>query len=328
MYEFYLGDNKHTIKNAWEELSPEQFIDIAELLSHFRKGEVSLFEMRVLVTCVLIGINPRRLKIKGHEDQFNENIYRLSREIHFFFRYEYDPKSFSAFSPEMRKLLIHTSPDDLPETPESRAAIKLKRNVKIEAEFGKNLIPHIRLGRQKYTGYTFDIVDGIAQTTLSALQYSEAQKVIGQYYEKESAELLNLLCGILYQTIYRENIAIDLARQFKGVEHKIKEAVLLNFLAITNFIVHRTKYSILFDRPKKAKKEQKYSLGLADNMYMLSKKGYGDSRQMEDAGLFKFFDLLIKELGDQARELEGLKKKKTEIAEIMNLSIEQVNDLL
>jgi hypothetical protein len=139
---------------------------------------------------------------------------------------------------------------------------------------------------------------------------------------------LNLLCAVLYQTGYSEHTTIENAVLFKNVEQHIKEAILLNFLGITNFIVHQTKYSILFDRPKKSeKKENKYSLGLAENMYMLSKKGYGDSQQMENANLFKFFDMLVKELADQVAELSAAGKKKGEIAEIMNLTIEQVNEL-
>jgi len=106
---------------------------------------------------------------------------------------------------------------------------------------------------------------------------------------------------------------------------------LLNFLAITNFIVHQTKYAILFEKPKTGKKQKKqnmYSLGFAGNMYQLSKKGYGDSEKMENTNLFTFFDLLLKELSDSVSELEKAGKKKGEIAEIMNLTIPQVNDLI
>jgi len=269
------------------------------------------------------------MRIRGHEDQFNENIYHLTRELDFFFRIHYDDeKAFSAFFPETRKQLTQKFPEDLPQDPEIRAALKLKRHIRLNVEFGKNLIPDLHYGRQRFPGYTFVITDGIAQTSLTALQFSEAQKVIGQYHENESDRLLSLLCGILYQCGYTEEIAVDLAMQMAPIESGIKQAVLLNFLAITNFIVHRTKYSILFDRPKKSKKDHKYSLGLADNMYMLSKRGYGDSRQMENAGLFKFFDLLIKELADQVAELRAAKKKIGEIAETLNLTIEQVNDLI
>jgi hypothetical protein len=326
MYEFYLGEKKRTMKTSWYELTPEEFILISGFLNRYRKGDIALFDLRTLMTLVLIGVDTRRIRTGGHMD---ENIYHLSRELDFFFRIEYDDKkAFSAFSPEIRKQLIHKFPEDLEQIPEVRAAIKLKKHIRLNVEFGKNILLDIRFGRRHFPGYTFIITDGIAQTSLTALQFSEAQKVIAQYNHNESSQLLNLLCGILYQCGYSEEIAIDLAKQFSPVGHQVKEAVLLNFLAITNFIVHQTKYAILFDRPKKSTKERKYSLGLAENMYMLSKKGYGDSRQMENAGLFKFFDLLIKELADQAAELEAAGKKKGEIATAMNLTIEQLNDLL
>jgi hypothetical protein len=317
------------MKNSWTELSQKEFITVSSLIRQFQKGELNLFEMRVRLTLILLGLDIRRMKIRGNEDTLNENIYHLTRELNFFFKIEYeDQKAFSHISAEVRKQLLHTSPEDLPQTPEIRAASKLKRHIRLNVEFGKNIIPELQIGRRHFPGYTFNVTDGIAQTSLTALQYSEAQKIIAQYAQNESSALLSLLCGILYQVGYSEEVAVDLARQFSVVEHAVKEAVLLNFMAVTNFIVKETKYRILFDRPKKSKKEQKYSLGLADNMYMLSKRGYGDSKLMENAGLFKFFDLLIKELSDQVAELKGAKKKLAEIAEIMNLTIEQVNDLL
>lgn len=318
------------MKNSWYELTSKEFITAASLLRQFQRRELNFFEVRIHLVLLLLGLDIRRMKIRGNEDQFNENIYHLTQEIDFFFRIEYeDKKAFSLLSPEVRKLITRKFPEDLPQDPEIRAALKLKRYVRLNVEFGKNIIPDLRIGRRCFPGYSFTVTDGIAQTSLTALQFSEAQKIVTQYGQNESTQLLSLLCGILYQVGYREEIAVDLAKQFYPIEHSVKEAILLNFLAVTNFIVYQTKYSILFDRPgKKAKKEQKYSLGLADNMYMLSKRGYGDSAQMENAGLFKFFDLLIKELSDQVAELKAAKKKLGEIAEALNLTIEQVNDLL
>lgn len=326
MYKFYLGEKEHEMKTSWDELTPEEFIVICGLLNRYRKGDITLFDVRVLMTMLLIGMDIRRIRTGGHMD---ENIYHLSRELNFFFRIEYDDKkAFNAFSAEIRKQLVNKFPEDMEQIPEVRVAAKMKKHVRLNVEFGNNMIQHIHVGRQQFNGYTFVITDGIAQTSLTAQQFSEAQKIVAKYNENQSSQLLDLLCGILYQFGYSEKIAIDQARQFKSVKPEIKEAVLLNFLAITNFIVHQSRYSILFDRPKKSDKSGKYSLGLADNMYMLSKKGYGDSNQMENAGLFKFFDLLIKEMADQVAELKAAKKKLAEIAEIMNLTIEQVNDLL
>lgn len=325
MYEFYLGENKHSMKTSWEELSQEEFIITSIVLNRYLRGEITLFDTRVLLAMLLIGLY-RRIKTGGHMD---ENIYRLSRELDFFFRIEYeDQKAFKALSPEIRKQLSRKFPEDLEQVPEVRAAAKLKKHARLHAEFGKNFIPVIQHGRQKLTGYAFDIIDGIAQTSLTAIQFTEAQKIVTQYNENHSSRLLDLFCGILYQQAYTEEAALNLANQFHSINQEIKEAVLLNFLGITNFIIHQTRYAILFERPKKATKSGKYSLGLADNMYMLSKKGYGDSRQMENTGLFKFFDMLIKEMADNAGALKAAGKKLGEIATAMNLTIEQVNELL
>lgn len=327
MFEFYLGEKRHEMKNSWYELSQDEFVKVCSVINRFRKAEINLFEARVLLTMLLIGLDIKRVRTGGHMD---ENIYKLSRELNFFFRIKYeDQKAFKAFSPEKQQLLIKNFPEDLEQDPEVRVAVRLKKHIELNIEFGSNIIRTVRQGRNKLNAYTFEVTDGIAQTSLTALQYSEAQKVISLYSQNQSDQLLNLLCGILFQNGYKEETAVELSKQYKGIDHEIKDAVLMNFLAITNFIVHQTKYSILFDRPKRSGKgSNKYSLGLADNLYMLSKKGYGDSKQMEDAGLFKFLDMLIKEMADQVHELKAAKKKISEIATIMNLTIEQVNDLI
>ncbi len=328
MFEFYLGDHKHSMKTEWHELSADEFVKVSQLISCFRKGEYSLFDIRVRLVLLLCGIDISRMRIKGNEDRLNENIYQLTRELDFFFRIEYEnEKAFAQFSPEMRRQLSRKFPEDLPESPETRVASKLKKHIRINIEFPANLIPDIRFGRQRFPGYTFIVVDGIAQTSLTALQFAEAQKISSQYWQNESGQLLNMLCGILYQCGYSEPTAMELSERMQPVPRHIKEAILLNFSAITNFIVHSTKYSILFERPRKSKKNGKYSLGLVENMYSLSKRGYGDSHLMENANLFKFFDLVIKEMADQVDELHRAGKNKGEISEIMNLSIEQLNDL-
>ncbi len=329
MYKFYLGENPYSIKTSWEELSADEFISISGLIEKFRKGILNLFELRTFIILILLGFKNRRLRIP-EENKLEENIFMLSREVNFFFRIEYDDKkAFAALSKEARLQLLHYFPEDIPEAPEIRAAIKLKKHIVLDIEFGKNILEEIRHGRQRYPGYIFTIADGIAQTSLTALQFSEAQKIVGQYSLNESDQLLNILCGVLYQPgVYSEAIARDRSRVYSSLPREVKLAVLLNFCAVTNFLVHQTKYAILFERPKKSKKVGKYSLGLAENIYMLSKRGYGDSLQMENANLFKFLDLLLKELTDQVAELHAMGKKKDEIAETMNLTIMQLNEIL
>ena len=340
MYEFYLsvdeqkgGGNKYAIKNCYEELSEAEFILLNKLIRHFKQGLLSLIEVKTLFVLHLLGFNIQRLNYKAMRNVFTENIYRLTREISFFYRIVYeDEKKFSALSSALQQQLKTMFPSDLPETPETRVAAKMKRHIVIYAEFGKNIIPSLKIGRTKYTGYTFNITDGLATTSLTALQFAEAQKVVQQYAQTQSNELLNLLCSILYSPVaglYSENHSAAYALQFKKVANEVKESILLNFCAIINFIVHKTKYSILFLRPqgKKEEKKKTYSLGLVDNMYMLSKKGYGDSLQMENSNLFKFFDLLIKELKDNVQELERAGKTKPEIAEALNLTITEINEL-
>jgi len=252
--------------------------------------------------------------------------------VNFYLMIRYkNEKAFNNLSEGTRIKLHKWLPEDLEQTPEIRAASKLEKFFIIDAVFGKNILTCLNIGKKSYSGYLFYIVGGVAQTSLTAMQYSEAQNLVAKYYRSPDPELLNLICAILYQVCYNEQKVRDLARIFADLSELQKQAVLVNFCAISSFIIKKTKYSILFDRPKQTatvKKHTDFYLGLAENIYQLSKRGYGNTELMENANLFKFFDIMIKEMADTACELKHSGKKPGEIAEIMNLSIEQLNKLL
>jgi hypothetical protein len=267
---------------------------VSGLLIRYTKDKLDFDDLRIGLTLILSGLKIPTNLTKIEQDRFNENIYLLSRNANFFFFVDYaDKKTINSFSRKTQALLLRNFPEDLEKSPEIEIAIKLKQAVKLDIEFGKNLIPVINFRRKHFHGYSFDIIDGIAKTSLTAMQFSEAQKVMYQYSQNESEQLLSLICGILYQVPYKKENTIDFAKKFRSLPTTIKEAVLINFIAVNNYIGLRTKYSILFDRSEI--KERRF-VGLEGNLYMLSNWIYKNDTQFENIELFEFLDGVAKEL--------------------------------
>lgn len=330
MFEFYLK-KKHYIPDQWEELNPDQYISLVDALLKYRRGEFDYMGAKVYIVLNLLGLKPRRMRDKEKEQRMDENIYHLSRHINFFFRIEYqNKKTFKSFSDENKQLLKRMLPEDIESNdPELRVARKMNKWYEVDAVFATNLLPEIKIGRRRYQGYIIDYTDGIATTTLTAAQFADAQTVFNQISEKPTSDLLSLLVAILYQDDnYNERKARELAPVFNKLPHVVKQAVFLNFSAIQEFIVTKTKYSILFSRPKKKKASKKYDIGLNESIYQLSKAGYGPKKQMEKTTLFEFFDIMIKELQDAVNAMHEMEKDVNEIADKTNLTITQVKELL
>ena len=86
MYEFFLGNNRHEIKNRWEELASDEFVYLFNLLESFNRGELTVGDVRVKMVLKLTEISRIKIKTVGEENLLSENIYRLQQHLDFIFR--------------------------------------------------------------------------------------------------------------------------------------------------------------------------------------------------------------------------------------------------
>jgi len=333
MYTFYLGENEYSIKDKWEELTPEETIYLVDLLSQYLTGKIKFYDVRILFTIYIMGYKPRRIRNYEKQQMRDENFYKISQNLTFFFEIKYeDQKKYVNLAKKTKELLKKHLPEDLEETPEIRVAAKMNRWFEVDGVFSKNLVPQLKIGRKVYKAYTFELMDDIAITSLTAQQFTDAQNIYTQLLRKSNTELFNLFCAVLYQgETYSEDIARKTASVFGKISNKEKQAVLFVFSGIQEFIITRTKYSILFSREKKnkkAKQPKKTGLGFENTIYSLSKAGYGSVKEMQNLPLFETFDLMIKNMADTINQLKDADKDVAEIAKITKLTINQVNELL
>ncbi len=332
MHEFVLNDNTYRLPEKWEELNPDQFLTLVDLLTKYKRSEIDFLEMKVLFVMKILGVKPRRIRSEEKRRLRDENLYRMSQHVDFFLQIIYvNQEKFERFSPEVQERLKKELPEEIDEkNPEYRIAAKMKKYYDVDAVFLTNLLLEIRMGRQLYSGYSIEMTDEIATTTLTALQFSDAMTVTDRIIEGKE-DLLPLLIGILYQRgDYDSHLARERAKIFERLPETVKQAVFLNFVAVREYLVRHTKYKILFtrDETKKKKKKDKYSNGLVDSIDSLVRMGYGTGYEMENKDLFRFLDTIIKSMRDSIRAaLKEKDAKKSDVAKQMGISMKIINEL-
>lgn len=322
MYDFYLGENLHTMKDQWEELDADEFLFLFELLQQYKEGELSVGDVRTQMGLKLFGVNKIKLHNYAEECQFAENMYRLQSKLYFIFRLEYDDKRFSSLSPSLKTVLSRQEPDRHSQEAEERLACRFKRHYEVNSVFCKNLIPEIA----GIPGYQLNNDSGILVSDLTASRFCDAVTISDAFIQTCSVKQLNTLVSILYfKGDYEPAAAHQRASLFENVPKNIKECVFFNFQSVLSFIYNRTKYRVLFGRGDK--KSSQYNGGLATSLLSLGKK-FGGLKAVGDAGLIDFLEMMLDSLIEYVRELNAMDKSLTEIAGKTKLDIKTIIEML
>lgn len=323
MIEFYLGKNKYSIKNSYNELTPNEFIYLSEILLLYNQAKITFRDVKVMMAVKLLGIKPRRVQKEQNRFTMSENVYHVSNLVNFYFNIKYrNQTAFDSLSPEMQQILMKTLPEDVSSHPEARAMSRIERWYEVDPVIAKNLVPGIKAGSHKLTGYIFNIMDNMLVTSLTAARFIDACEVMRQVRENNSPNLLPLLAAILYMpSPYNYEKAMEQLPSFIKVSESTLNAIHFNFNGICAFIATRTRYSVLFKRKNATKIKD---TDIHGSIYSLAKTGYGNTAEIENMNLFKYLDLLIKEMKDAVNAMQNAGKKPDEIATALKMNIELV----
>jgi len=329
MIDLHFNDNTYQIPGTWEEMSSDQFLQIIPYLLQVMNGEISVQQCRVLVALVLMGLKPRRFRKHFQESYFNENTYRISLELSFLFRIEYDnKKAFSKLNKTIREKLYRYLPIELDEKePAVRWAAKQKFNVIPDLVFAQNLIPSIGRGRHKLQGYIFELDGKLLSSSLTFIQFVDAQFLSNQYLESGKETTLKKLVSTLYcQGKYNQDSVQNV--QLSRVNLPQMMAILFNFNAVQAFLYTRTKYRLLFhdsEQPETGKKKKQSGSGLIGMGYSLTKMGYAD---VENHSVIKAFDQMYNEIIANVQTLHKQEIPLDKISEATGLPIRKINQIL
>ncbi|MBV5334365.1 MAG: hypothetical protein JZU49_00985 [Sulfuricurvum sp.] len=321
----------HQIKNSWDELSPEQYMDVIDAIAMLLSQSITILQFRVKLFEILSGVKVLIDKKSFKSDLPAENIYRITRYLTFPIRIEYEnAKSFSSLKKDIREKLLRFLPEELDSTPEVRWAEKNKKAITPDLAFPCNLIPQVGRRRHVYKGYSFNLTDGILQTSLTTAQFIDAQTVSKGIQEAGSETLLNLLTAILYSgNSYSALQAGATARSFDSIPIRVKKAIFINFNAIQEYLYTRTKYAILFNAPSPERAavegKPKHNLGLGVAVHSLIKSGYAD---IENSNLLKFFDIMYSDLISNVTSLHKQGKTVDEISELTGITLSKINQII
>ncbi len=318
--EFVVKDKTYGIPNAWELLTPEQYMDVCRLLVDFAAGKYSVMEVRLRYVCRMMGWNPD--KVKG--DAAWQNLYLLARQADFMFEIVYPAGTLDGVPKEIREQARKTEPADLPPA-YSRYLSKQEYKYRIDACFAKQLIPDFIFDKQQYRGYEIRTDFDRITCNLTAVQFIEARQILSEIHG--STDKLPLLAAILYHPgTYSSAGAHRLAGSFKNLDPVLLQAISINFQAFTAFLFTRTPFSILSagkDEPLPA-----ICTGMLESLYNLSQDGIGDLTTVERMDCITYLIILRKKLIESVKTMRDYKIEKTEISEKTGLPIRIINKIL
>jgi hypothetical protein len=331
MIELHFNKNTYPMHNLWEELTADEFSKITPWIVQVLNGDITVQQCRVMAAFALTGMSPRRFRIDKENDQFTENIYRISQAVDFLFRIEYEnQKAFTRLNKDVKAKLYRYLPEELDENqmPEVKWAKKQKYNVVPDLVFAKNLLPKIGKRSSKLNGYTFELNGKLLECSLSFIQLVDAQNLSAEYFSSSNDKILNRFIQTLYYPGDYDPKKVHTI-QLPTLDALTKQAILFNFNAIQAFLYTRTKYRLLFDdsdTPKGTKKRRKgSSMGLMGMGYSLMKTGY---QNVKEGPALEVFEIMYNELITTVTQLfnDGIAIDK--ISEGTKLSLRKINKIL
>lgn len=323
MITLYFGETPYQFPNAWEDLTPDQYLTLVGLLGRFWTGAISMCDLRIEFFKHLAGLETIRVPARARE-RFMDNVLTASRQFDFFFTLEYGDK-IDHLSADVRKMLRKMPADEiLSDSGEVRYARSLEWEYRIDAVWMKNLMPMIRMGDRELQGWTAHLEGGALTTSMTSYQFAQGYDLLSTIGDGGSRRAMALLLGLLYGADTDDTALVE---QIGQLPDDILQAAILNFQAFVTFIFTRTPFSILWSSGSGAEKKQE-SLVMSDSLYSLCKEGYGNYEQVERMPLMTYLAIMRTETISSVRSMAAVDTAPEDIAARMGLSVEQVKKML
>lgn len=323
MITLYFGDKPYPFPNAWEELTPDQYLTLVRLLGRFWTGTISMCDLRIAFFRHIAGLEDIRVPARARE-RFMDNVLTASRQFDFFFTLDYGDR-IDHLSADVRKMLRKTPPDELLSTSgEVRYARSLEWEYRIDAVWMKNLLPMVRLGDRELQGWSAHLEGGTLTTSMTSYQFAQGYDLLSAIGSDGSSRAMALLAGLLYGA---DTDDAALMEEIGQLPDDILQAAILNFQAFVTFIFTRTPFAILWSSGSGAAKKQE-SLTMSDSLYGLCKEGYGNYELVERMPLMTYLGIMRTEMICSVRSMAATDTAPEDIAARMGLSVEQVKKML
>lgn len=315
-------NGKYDLPTQWEELSPEQYLSVIDVFGEFEAGRTDFIGMKTKLVLALTGI----MRPDPENETLCENIFRLSERLSFPYRYRYDEPLYGKLSPQMQQSLKKVLPSAMDQSlPEVRVASRFRPKVELDLCFSRQMVPV--LPGTSMEGYTFIRKGPIVDTSLTAAQYIDANQLLSLLRTRKEDHdiILNSLVATLYAPKPYDPDRPDVPEMGR-IPYSVKLAVMYNYISIAEWISGLKQYDLIFHT---ARRDSSPGVLTPDATLMsLSEKGYGDLASVGRLNLFTYLNILLKQTVDAVREMKAYSMNPTEIADKMNLTVEQIASIL
>lgn len=334
---------KVAIPNAWDELSPEQYLNVVRLIYNnpiTGTSLVPMVEFRIKLLEMLTGYRRSNKKYTIEQiDEINSLLSILALKLTFVYKPVYKtPEIFGVMSAETAQAIRENFPYDLIGTEHEAEVIRLQQMLTwyptINYNMKHNPIPTLTIkprnwwNRSKLVGGPiFDIDEmGVVFTSITAEEYIDAQEYYQLFNSTHKKEYLIRLCSVFYRDYAGQYNTLKSSRMDLSLHVDFALGFYHFFQNIQEYFFNHPVYGLLYQGTK-TRTSEKISLGNIESLYNASTKGYGNIDQMKNFNVIDYMNLLVKDIKDAVNHMRAFDKKDFQIAKDMSLPLETIKKL-
>jgi len=308
------------IETSWEELSPEKFARVASVL--FSSVNEPIQDSRLKLLQILIGSNVAKFQRAGCRQ-------KLAELTKCFFSISINPEIGDILSPGLRDVLSYCLPEEIDDknllAELNQVITLLNPSIKINMRFNRNILPRITINHKKFTGPVFKIdKNGVLETDLCAGEFLDACEYMQMFAQTNDTKYLANVASCLYRSDRKNYKTFESQQQSElFANHPWLVAIWILYISWQDYFSSHPVFGILFSKGDHAD-IKKLSSGSYELLFSFAKDGYGTIESLTMMSIVDFFSLQIKTLKDAVSQYRDMKKKDTEIAELLKISLETV----
>lgn len=285
------GSQTAVIPNSWQGVTPDVFQKFVSNLAEHYAGNITVADIRRRYVLDVMGWRLSRI----HDADALATVISIADRITFLF------------------------------TEEEQSS--LTPNLNFFAQF----VPTIKIGTTEYHAYTVSTAYNNLTTSLTALQFIEAQQILqqanvpGSFAAGQSS--LPFLAAILYcPPPYNSTTAQLLADKMQHLSPVTLMAIQMNFIAFTTALYSQTEFALL--AKFQPKKQSPIATDMADALYDLCADGLGTHEEVEQMNLLTYLRILRKKTIEAVRQMRSMEWDVIRISQETTLPVSVIQQII
>lgn len=328
-----------SIHDKWEELTQDEFVQLAPWLYLLLEGKMDLLDFRYRVLQIVSGYERSKKRMSDEEQEnVGSNLFILAMKMQFPTRPQYvNPEVLDVVSDALREELQHKFPFEV-DNPDYAAELEMILGVLqwiAAPNMNMKRLPMERLviDGKKYYGPKLTITTGgEVHSDILAAELCDLFDYRAAFADTGDAEYLASLCAALFREnrkqMDQDEPFMQRADRMRQLSDDEKAAVLLVADRVIDFVTHHPYYSLLFSQKADGgEMKKKIDMGMSTLLYATSEKGYGSLDEVRHMPMADFLNLQIRFLSKSVAELRGMGKNDAEIAGMMEMNLETIEKL-